>query len=111
MPTDFELFLFNEAVVEIKNQRDLFRFFNIMDKVGFSKYINNLRKIESKDGIFDLAHFNNVYNLCLEYQYAKGFTFADRKEYEKYSTEDAPIKILSVTDLIKSVSKTEEKVL
>lgn len=101
MLTDYELFLTGcyGAVVEIKNENELESFMNLMKELGFSKYVNWLSRLGTKD-LMENAKYNGIKQVCFEYQMGKGFTFGDKQEYIDNCDET---KILSLEDLIKSV--------
>lgn len=112
---DYELFLSGcyGAVVKIRRfTDDFYNFCVLMEKLGFKdkiRYFEDCRSIKEKqekeyvreedfseDLFFHIANINNVYNVCIEYQLGKGFTFGDEKDYN-----DDETKILSVEDLIR----------
>ena len=98
MMTDYELFLSGcyGAVVEISCENELHKFMDLMEDLGFKKYVNWLRKVDERSGIIGC----NTKHLCMEYQMGKGFTWGEKQEYIDYCEET---KILSLEDLIKSV--------
>lgn len=123
--TDYEKFLSGcyYAVVNIqKRTNDLYNFLVLMEHLGFKDYVNSFEKnccdIRSKeekekyeycreedfceDRLIHLAQINKVNNICIEFQWGKGFTFGDLSDYIGGET-----KILSVNDLIKAVGKEE----
>lgn len=115
---DMEKFLNFGAVVKVRRFSDdeLYNFIKLMKNIGFlKKYINNFEKNccydkelqEFSNSVFwDLVEMNrkNSLSTCIEFQWGKGFTFGDEKDYIDY---DRDMKILSVDDLIKSCNKEE----
>lgn len=107
MLTDYELFLSGcySAVVEIKNDYELYGFIDLMKKLGLGKYAEYIEKQDMKSNFIDTAkRYNNVKDLCIEYQMGKGFTFADKNEYLANCEE---VKILSLNDLKKATGYDE----
>lgn len=108
MLTDYELFLMGcySAIVEINYENDdIYKFMDLMESLGFKKYIDYLRKIDEKHSLIDNARFNGIKHLCIEYQFGKGFTWGDKQEYLDNCKET---KVLSLRDLIKSIGKEED---
>ena len=115
---DMEKFLNFSAVVKVRQFYDdeLYNFIKLMKSMGFlNEYINSFEKKCCYDKEFqefsDSAFWNlvgmnrkNSLSTCIEFQWGKGFTFGDEKDYTDY---DSDIKILSVDDLIKSCNKEE----
>lgn len=104
MLTDYELFLTGcyGAVVEIKNEKELERFINLMRELGLGVYANYLERVNWRSNILESKKYNNITELCMEYQMGKGFTYGDKKSYI-YGCEDT--KVLSLEDLLRSVGK------
>lgn len=108
MLTDYELFLGGcyNAVVEINyDNDDIYKFMDLMEKLGFKKYVDDLKQIDERSGLIANAKFNNIQHLCIEYQQGKGFTWGDKDDYLAHCEET---KVLSLEDLIKSVDKKED---
>lgn len=115
---DMEKFLNFAAVVKIRQSYDdeLYNFIKLIKSIGFlNEYINSFEKNccydkefqEFSDSAFwDLVEMNrkNSLSTCIEFQWGKGFTFGDEKDYIDYDSE---MEILSVDDLIKSCYKEE----
>ena len=115
---DMEKFLNFGAVVKVRRFSDdeLYNFIKLMKSMGFlSEYIDSFEKNccydkefqeFSNSAFWDLVEMNrkNSLSTCIEFQWEKGFTFGDEKDYTDY---DIDIKILSVDDLIKSCNKEE----
>lgn len=115
---DMEKFLNFGAVVKVRRFSDdeLYNFIKLMKSMGFlSEYIDSFEKNccydkefqeFSNSAFWNLVEMNrkNSLSTCIEFQWEKGFTFGDEKDYTDY---DIDIKILSVDDLIKSCNKEE----
>lgn len=113
-----EKFLNFVAVVKVRQfyEDELFNFIKLMKSIGFlNEYINSFEKNccydkefqEFSDSAFwDLVKVNkkNSLSTCIEFQWGKGFTFGDEKDYTDYDSE---MEILSVDDLIKSCNKAD----
>ena len=108
MLNDYELFLGGcySAVVEIKNDYELYGFIDLMTKLGFKNYANYIKELDEKNNFIDTAkRYNNVNNLCMEYQIGKGFTFGDKEDYLKNCKET---KVLTLEDLKVATSYNED---
>lgn len=112
---EMEEFLNFAAVVKIRRGYDdeLFKFIELMKSVGFLKeYVEYFEKNCSIDNEFSEDVFwhyvkinnGNTHDTCIEFQWSKGFTWGNRKEYLDYNSE---IKIISVDDLIRACNKEE----
>ena len=115
---EMEEFLNFCAVVKIGRYYDdeLFKFIELMKSVGFLKeYAENFEKSccfdkqfneFSEDMFWHYVEINggNTRDTCIEFQWSKGFTWGNRKEYLDYDNE---IKILTVDGLIKACNKEE----
>ena len=113
-----EKFLNFGAVVKINRNYDdeLYKFIKLIKSIGFLKeYVDYFeknccydKKFEefSEDVFWHYVKINggNSYDTCIEFQWSKGFTWGDRKDYLKYNSE---IKILSVDGLIRACNKEE----
>lgn len=111
MLTDYEKFLMGcyNAVVEINyDNDDLYNFMDLMEDLGFKKYVDYLRKIDDKNGIICTAQHEGIKHLCFEFQFGKGFTWGEKESYLKSCDEDDEMVVLSLNDLIKSVGKQED---
>lgn len=92
MDNKYELFLCNDAVVNIKTEEEFHDFVSLMEKLGLEKikYINN---IYSKYGFEHGFCFNggikeyNPSELCFEYQLGKGFTCSSKDKYQEWGSE------------------------
>ena len=116
---DMEKFLNFGAVVKVKRSNDdeLWKFIKLIKSVVFlDEYINHFQNScctnkqyseYTEDEFWHLVELNckDKYNTCLEFQWGKGFTFDDEKNYTNYDPE---IKIISVDELIKSCNKENE---
>lgn len=115
---EMEEFLNFGAVVKIRSNYDdeLFKFVELMKSVGFlNEYVNSFEKNCCFDKEFNefsesvFWHYvkingGNMNDTCLEFQWGKGFTWGDRKQYLDY---DEQMKILNVDELIKACNKEE----
>lgn len=110
-----EEFLNFAAVVKLRRGYDdeLLKFIELMKSVGFLKeYVDFFEKNCSIDNEFSEDVFwhyveinkGNKNDTCIEFQWSKGFTWGNGKEYLEY---DNQIKILSVDDLVKACNKEE----
>lgn len=115
---EMEEFLNFAAVVKINRSYDdeLFKFIELMKSVGFLKeyaeyfeknccYDKEFKEF-SESTFWNLIEINkgNLNETCIEFQWGKGFTWGNKKEYLNYDSE---MKILSVDDLIKACNKEE----
>lgn len=115
---EMEEFLNFAAVIKIRRDYDddLFKFIQLMKSVGFLKeYADFFEKNCCSDKEFNefsedvFWHYvkinnGNTRDTCIEFQWSKGFTWGDRKEYLDY---DKDIKILNIDELIKACNKEE----
>ena len=115
---DMEKFLNFGAVVKINRSYDeeLYKFIELIKSVGFLKeYIDSFEKSCCYDKLFDEFSESVFWNLvelnkgdlndtCIEFQWYKGFTCGNGKDYKKYDNE---IKIITVDQLIKACNKEE----
>lgn len=115
---EMEEFLNFGAVVKLRRgyEDELFKFIELMKSVGFLKeYAEYFEKNcctdkefqeFSEDAFWHYVEINkgNTHDTCIEFQWSKGFTWGDRKEYLDYDSE---IKILSIDDLIRACNKEE----
>lgn len=115
---EMEEFLNLCAVVKIRRSYDdeLLKFIELMKSVGFLKeYIENFEKNccsnktlneFSENNFWHLVELNkgNINDTCIEFQWSKGFTWGDRKDYLNYNSE---IKILNIDELIRACNKEE----
>lgn len=106
------------AVVKLRRSYDddLFKFVELMKSVGFLKeYAEGFEKNccfdeefneFSEDKFWHYVEINNgnKNDTCIEFQWSKGFTWGDRKDYLNYDSE---MKILNVDELIKACNKEE----
>lgn len=113
---DMEKFLNFEAVVKLRRMynNELFKFIELMKSVGFLKqYAEHFEKNcctdkefqeFSEDIFWNLVKINNgnLRDTCIEFQWGKGFTWGEGKDYLNYDSE---IKILNIDELIKACSK------
>lgn len=113
---EMEEFLNFGAVVKLNRRYDdeLFKFIELMKSVGFlKKYIEYFEKgcctdKEVKEFSEDIFwHYVEINggdknDTCLEFQWSKGFTWGNEKDYLNY---DSQIKILSVDELIRACNK------
>lgn len=115
---EMEEFLNLCAVVKIRRSYDdeLLKFIELIKSVGFLKeYIENFEKNCCFDKTFNefsentfwhLVELNkgNINDTCIEFQWSKGFTWGNRKDYLNYNSE---IKILNIDELIRACNKEE----
>lgn len=115
---DMEKFLNFGAVVKIRRNYDdeLYKFIKLIKSVGFLKeYIDSFEKNCCTDKEFNefsediFWHYveinkGNKSDTCIEFQWYKGFTWGNGKDYKEYDSE---MKILTVDELIKACSKEE----
>ena len=112
---EMEEFLNFAAVVKIRRSydNDLFKFIELMKSVGFlKKYAEYFEKTCCIDNEFSENVFwhyvkingGNTQDTCIEFQWGKGFTWGNRKEYLNYDSE---MKILNVDELIRACNKEE----
>lgn len=115
---EMENFLNFAAVVKIRRgyDDDLFKFIQLMKSVGFLKeYADSFEKNccfdkefneFSEDVFWHYVKINNgnTRDTCIEFQWSKGFTWGDRKDYLEYDNE---MKILNIDELIKACNKEE----
>lgn len=115
---EMEEFLNFGAVVKISQNydNDLFKFIELMKSVGFLKeYAESFEKnccTDEKNKEFSediFWHYVKINNgnkrdTCIEFQWSKGFTWGNSKDYLNYDSE---IKILTVDELIKACNKEE----
>ena len=113
---EMEEFLTFGAVVKLRRSYDddLFKFIELMKSVGFLKeYAEYFEKSCCFDKEFNefsedvFWHYveidgGNTHDTCIEFQWSKGFTWGDRKDYLNYDSE---IKILNVDELIRTCNK------
>lgn len=105
LENDYELFLANNAVINIKNSDEFVEFINLMRKLG-------LNKVNYMESIYDRYGFDNGFcfdggirycqpsDVCFEYQLGKGFTFLNKQQY--LSNDD--IKICRLSDIINATT-------
>jgi len=115
---EMEQFLNFGAVVKINRSidDDLLKFIDLIKSVGFLKeYIESFEKSCCFDKEFNefsestfwhYVKINNgdLNNTCIEFQWSKGFTWGDKKDYLNYDSE---MKILTVDELIIACNKEE----
>lgn len=115
---DMESFLNFGAVVKIRRSYDdeLYKFIELIKSVGFLKeYIDSFeqnccydKKFNefSEDVFWHYVEINkgNKNDTCIEFQWYKGFTWGNGKDYKEYDSE---MKILTVDELIKACNKEE----
>lgn len=114
---DMEEFLNFCAIVKIRrNYDELHKFIELMKGVGFLKdYVESFEKNccfdkelnnFSEDVFWYYVKINNgnTQDICLEFQWGKGFTWGNREDYLDYDSE---MKILSLDELIKACNKEE----
>lgn len=113
---EMEEFLTFSAVVKLRRNYDddLYKFIELMKSVGFLKeYVEYFEKNccmdkefneFSEDVFWHYVEINNgnTHETCLEFQWSKGFTWGDRKDYLNYDSE---MKILNVDELIRACNK------
>ena len=106
------------AVVKIRRNydKDLYKFIELMKRVGFLKeYAEHFEKSccydkefnefsEDKFWYYVKLNNGNRNDTCIEFQWGKGFTWGDRKDYLEYDSE---MKILNVDELIRACNKEE----
>lgn len=106
------------AVVQIRRSydNDLYKFIELMRSVGFLKhyaeYFEKSCCFDKKYNEFSESDFwhnveiNNgdTNDTCIEFQWSKGFTWGNRKDYLDYDKE---MKILTVDELIRACNKEE----
>lgn len=115
---EMEEFLNFAAVVKIRRSYDddIYKFIELMKSVGFLKeyaeyfeknccYDKEFNEF-SEDIFWHYVELNNgnKNDICIEFQWSKGFTWGDRKDYLEYDSE---MKILSIDELIKACNKEE----
>ncbi len=115
---EMEEFLNFAAVVKIRRSYDddLYKFIELMKSVGFLKeYTEQFEKNccynkefneFSEDEFWHYVDLNNGNrnDTCIEFQWSKGFTWGNRKDYLEYDSE---MKILSIDELIRACNKEE----
>lgn len=115
---DMENFLNFAAVVKIRRSYDdeLFKFIQLMKSVGFLKeYAESFEKnccynkefkefSENEFWYYVKLNNGNIRDTCIEFQWGKGFTWGDGKDYLDYDSE---MKILNIDELIKVCNKEE----
>ncbi|MBQ2917093.1 MAG: hypothetical protein IJE59_02825 [Clostridia bacterium] len=115
---EMEQFLNFGAVVKINRSidDDLLKFIELIKSVGFLKeYIESFEKSCCFDKEFNefsestfwhYVKINNgdLNNTCIEFQWSKGFTWGNKKDYLNYDSE---MKILTVDELIIACNKEE----
>ena len=115
---EMEQFLTFGAVVKINRSvdDDLLKFIKLIKSVGFLKeYIEYFEKnccFDKKYNEFSESAFwhyvkinkGDLNNTCIEFQWSKGFTWGDKKDYLNYDSE---MKILTVDELIVACNKEE----
>ena len=113
-----EKFLNFGAVVKINRSYDdeIFKFIELIKSVGFlNEYIEHFEKNccfnkeineFSEDTFWHYVELNdgNKNDTCLEFQWAKGFTWGNGKDYLEY---DNDMEIITVDELIKACNKEE----
>ena len=113
---DMEKFLNFTAVVKIRRSYDdeLLKFVELMKSVGFLKEYSKIFENNccfdkefnefSEDKFWHYVEINNgdKNNTCIEFQWGKGFTWRDKKDYLSYDSE---MKILNVDELIIACNK------
>ena len=112
---DMEEFLNFCAIVKIRrNYDELHKFIELMKGVGFLKdYVESFEKNccfdkelnnFSEDVFWYYVKINNgnTQDICLEFQWGKGFTWGNREDYLDYDSE---MKILNVDELIHACNK------
>lgn len=113
---EMEEFLTFGAVVKIRKEYDddLYKFIGLMKNIGFLReYAESFEKNccfdkefkeFSEDRFWYYVKLNNgnTRDTCLEFQWGKGFTWGNRKDYLDY---DNDMKILNVDELIKVCRK------
>lgn len=113
---EMEEFLTFGAVVKIRKEYDddLYKFIGLMKNIGFLReYAESFEKNccfdkefkeFSEDRFWYYVKLNNgnTRDTCLEFQWGKGFTWGNRKDYLDY---DNDMKILNVDELIRACNK------
>lgn len=113
---EMENFLNFCAVIKLRRGYDdeLSKFIELMKSVGFlQEYAEHFEKSccfdkEFKEFSEDVFWYNvrknggNTNDTCIEFQWGKGFTWGDRKEYLNYDSE---MKILNIDELIRACNK------
>lgn len=113
-----EEFLNFSAVIKIRRgyDDDLFKFIQLMRETGFlKKYADFFEKYccfdkefneFSEDTFWHYVKTNNgnTQDTCIEFQWGKGFTWGNRKDYLHYNND---IKILNIDELIRDCNKEE----
>lgn len=113
---EMEEFLTFGAVVKIRKEYDddLYKFIELMKSIGFLReYAESFEKNccfdkefneFSEDRFWYYVKLNNgnTRDTCIEFQWSKGFTWGNRKDYLYY---DKDMKILNVDELIKVCRK------
>lgn len=115
MLNDYEFFLTNCAVINIKDRDEFIDFINLMRKLGLTK-IDYIEKIYDEHGFDKGFCFNGGVrycqpsDVCFEYQIGKGFTFSNKEQYLKNNE----IKICSLDDILSATMdgiKIDNKIL
>lgn len=115
---EMEEFLNFCAVVKIRKEydNDLYKFIELMKSIGFLKgyaeYFERSCCFNKDDNEFSEDRFwyyvklnkGNTRDTCMEFQWSKGFTWGDKKDYLNY---DKDMKILNVDELIIACHKEE----
>ena len=115
---EMEEFLTFGAVVKIRKEYDddLYKFIELMKSIGFLReYAESFEKNccfdkefneFSEDRFWYYVKLNNgnTRDTCIEFQWSKGFTWGNRKDYLDY---DKDMKILNIDELIKVCRKEE----
>lgn len=113
---EMEEFLTFGAVVKIRKEYDddLYKFIVLMKSIGFLReYAESFEKNccfdkefneFSEDRFWYYVKLNNgnTRDTCIEFQWSKGFTWGNRKDYLDY---DKDMKILNVDELIRTCNK------
>lgn len=113
---EMENFLNFGAVVKLRRSYDddLFKFIELMKSVGFlQEYAEHFEKNccfdkEYKEFSEEVFWHNvrknggNTNDICIEFQWGKGFAWGERKEYSNYDSE---MKILNIDELIRACNK------
>ena len=113
---EMEEFLTFGAVVKIRKEYDddLYKFIELMKSIGFLReYAESFEKNccfdkefneFSEDRFWYYVKLNNgnTRDTCIEFQWSKGFTWGNRKDYLDY---DKDMKILNVDELIRTCNK------
>lgn len=115
---EMEEFLNFGAIVKIRKEydNDLYKFIELMKSVGFLKEyaeqfeqsccFNTEYNEFSEDKFWYYVKLNkgNTRDTCLEFQWSKGFTWGDRKDYLNY---DKDMRVLNIDELIRACNKEE----